>query len=260
MAFSILVCIKVVPEWSATDQPVPQGKWILEEDLAWCVNIYDQYALETALVIKDSEPDIRVDVLSVGPDRVHASIRRALAMGADHGIQLKTKTGGTLPPDAVAEAVCRFAQPRGYGIIFTGAISEDAMQGATGPMIAAAMAVPCAAAALAVRPQIDEGKAEVLCEMEGGMSERVELSLPAVVTIQSGGNPPRYPTLSNTIRSRRQEIEIVDAKMPPSLGFGSEAIGLSFPERTADCRIIDGTLEQKADRLLALFSEKGWLK
>jgi len=260
MSYSILVCIKEVPDPASGDELAIGGRWIDETDLAWGMNLYDAYALEAALAIRDRHRDVTVDVISAGPQRVHATIRRAVAMGADTGIHLAMETVERLTPDVIALAIAYYAGLEDYDLILTGVMSEDDMRGITGPMIAAALDLPCAAAAVEITPDIPAGTITATCEMEGRMAEAVRLLCPALVTVQTGGRIPRYPSLSNTLRSHRQAIRQVvppetDGRLPPV-----ETLGVAFPKRASSCRVIEGTLVEKADSLLRLFNENGWLK
>jgi electron transfer flavoprotein beta subunit len=257
MSFSILVCIKTVPDPASAGDLAITGRWIDETTLAWCMNHYDAHALEAALSIKDQYSDVTVDALSAGPERVRATIRRAMAMGADAGIHLDMDAAD---PPTIALAIAHYAKNKNYDLILTGAISEDAMHGVTGPMIAAALDLPCAAAAMRIIPDRADRSLRVTCEMEGGMTESGRLSCPALVTVQTGRQVPRYPSLSNTLRSRRQAVERLippDAAGPiPPL----ERLCVAFPRRATFCQIIEGTPVRKADQLLRLFGDNGWLK
>lgn len=260
MAFSILVCIKAVPDLSSGQKLVVDDDRIVQADIAWCMNSYDACALEAALTIKDADPRVAVDALSVGPEAVRPIIRRAMAMGADAGIHHHLETDAALSSAAVAAAIARFARGKGYDLILAGAISEDLMQGTTGPMVAAALDRPCAAAAIAIDLDRSQKTMDVSCELEGGMSEHIRLALPALLTVQTGSWQPRYPTLSNTLRSRKQPIQQAEADASKA-GTGTiRTLGLAPPPPASACRVIDGTPAEKADRLLSLFSEKGWLK
>lgn len=260
MAFSILVCIKAVPDLTSGQKLAVDGDRIVEADITRCMNSYDACALEAALAIKDADPRVAVDALSVGPEVVRPILRRAMAMGADAGIHLHLATDAALTSGAVASAIARFAGGNDYDLILAGAISEDLMQGTTGPMVAAALDRPCAAAAMSMDLDRSQNTMEVSCELEGGMSERIRLALPALVTVQTGGWQPRYPTLSNTLRSRKQPIRRVEAHGSKAATNAVRPLGLAPPPPVSACRIIAGTPTEKADWLLSLFNEKGWLK
>ena len=260
MAFSILVCIKEIPDLASGGELTLAGRWIDETAIGWCMNHYDAHALEAALTIKDAFPDVTIDAISAGPDRVRDTIRRAMAMGADAGIHLAMETPGRPCPEAVALAIADYARHKNYDLILAGAVSEDLMQGVTGPLTAAALDRPCAAAAVEIAPDMADRSLVASCEMEGGMAEIVRLRCPALVTVQTGRRTPRYPSLSNTLRSRRQPIErVVPARMADPMPR-VETRQVAFPQQTSTCRIIDGTVIEKADTLLRLFNDRGWLK
>jgi len=164
-----------------------------------------------------------------------------------------------LSPKTVARAIADFAREKEYDLILTGAVSEDLMQGITGPMIAAALDRPCAVAVIEIVPDRAGRSLDVACEMEGGVTERIRVCLPALVTVQTGGHRPRYPSLSNTLRSRRQTIQKVAPKFTGSRSTDCRISGLTVPAPSTTCEIIGGTPEEKADRLLQMFDEKGWL-
>jgi electron transfer flavoprotein beta subunit len=260
MPFSILVCIKAVPDLASAGELAIAGRWIDETAVGWCMNHYDAHALEAALAIKDTTTDVTVDALSVGPQRVRDTLRRAMAMGADAGIHLAVDTVGRLAPAATALSIARFASTKSYDLILTGVLSEDEMSGITGPMVAAALDLPCAAAAVEITPDLPGRSLIVTCEMEAGMAEIVQLPCPALVTVQTGRRIPRYPSLSNTLRSRKQAIQpVIPAKTANPTPM-VETLSVVFPQQPSTCQVIEGTLIEKADTLLRLFNSNGWLK
>ena len=259
MAFTILVCIKSVPDMTSGSTLATDGRWISEADIDWRMNPYDACALEAALAIKDHHDPVAVEVLSVGPDHVRPAIRRAMAMGADTGIHLSMTPRGYLPAETVARAIAHFVRGKGYDLILTGAVSEDLMQGITGPMIAAALDRPCAAAAVEIAPDLADRSLTVCCEMEAGMTARIRLALPALVTVQTSTRRPRYPSLSNSLRSRKQAILQVTPLAGTPGASDCPVTGLAAPQPARKCEVITGTPAEKADRLLQMFNVKGWL-
>ncbi len=257
MAFKILVCVKQVP-CPETVEPNTDG--IPGDASEWRMNHYDEYAVESALQIREKHPDVRVDALSVGPDRVRDVIRRAMAMGADRGIHIPFESG--LFPDSavIAGIVAEHANPGGYDLIITGVMSEDSMQGAVGPMIAGETGLSCAAAVIS--QSLDSGNCFVTaeCEMEAGWVETIRLKLPALLTIQTGTQAPRYPSLSNTLRARKQEIETIFPKTETQRDRVSLVSADHLLPGTSACRILEGTADEKAVTLLRILAEKDLLR
>ena len=108
-------------------------------------------------------------------------------------------------------------------LILTGVQSEDGLNMQTGIMLAEFLGLPHAS--ILTKFELLEGskKAKVSRELEGGLLEDVELELPAVITIQTGINIPRYPTLPNIMKARTKEIK--DLKLA-DLGLSLDQGGL----------------------------------
>ena len=83
---NIFVCIKQVLDTGATIQ-IQNGKFF-SPGSPFIMNPYDEFAVEEAVRIKTQLPDSDVTVLSLGPESVKETLRRALAMGADYGVHL----------------------------------------------------------------------------------------------------------------------------------------------------------------------------
>jgi len=259
-ALNILVCVKAVPAGDCHIEIDATGLWAEtgnRED--YVMNRYDEYALEEAVRIKEHFAGTTVEVLSVGPESCRAVIRRALAKGAESGIHIQDPAPGCPATETVAAAIAGFCQTRAYDLILTGVISEDLMQGLTGPLIAARLKMPCAAAV--IRQRIDPDRRTVLaaCELESGWTEDVRLTLPALLTIQSGINRPRYPSLSNMMRSRHQALTTLPFDTLAGVEHESPVTALSEPTASSGATFFEGSLEDKAAALLDLLIAKGVL-
>lgn len=256
----ILVCIKEVPAGDMQICIDDTGRWIEaggHDD--YVMNRFDEFALEEAVRIKEHIEGTTVEVLSVGPERCRAVIRRALAKGADAGVHLDNLGPDCPPTDNVAAAIAEYCRNRHYDLILTGVISEDLMQGLTGPLLAARLGIPCAAAV--IRQRIDPDRRTLLaaCELESWWTEEVRLTLPALLTIQSGINRPRYPSLSNMMRSRHQELTTLPFDTLAGVENESRGMALSEPAASSGARFFEGTAEDKAEALMDLLIEKGVL-
>jgi len=259
-ALKILVCIKDVPDGDTHIRLDTTRKWIEtgnHDD--YVMNRFDEYALEEAVRIKEHFAGTTVEVLSVGPERCRTVIRRALAKGADTGIHIQAQEPGYPVAEAVAAAVAGFCQTRTYDLILTGVISEDLMQGVTGPLVAARLKIPCAAAVIRQRIDPDKGTVLAACELESGWTEEVRLTLPALLTIQSGINRPRYPSLSNMMRSRHQALTTLPFDTLAGVEHESPVTALSEPTASSGATFFEGSLEDKAAALLDLLIAKGVL-
>jgi electron transfer flavoprotein beta subunit len=250
----ILVCVKQVPETESSIVIDASNKGI-QGDLIneWKMNRYDEAAVEEALQIKDAFPDTTIDIISVGPPRSEIAIKRAIGMGADSGIHIVTDNQGYLDPFAVASWIAAFA--RSYDLILAGVMSEDAMQGLVGPLIAENLVLPCATAVIYEQLWSEKKGVYIEREIEGGVREQLELNLPAVLTVQTGINRPRYPSLSNLLRANKTELLTVDAAKLEHPAERLEVIRLAYPRKLREGLFLKGSQQEKAEQLLQILDQ-----
>lgn len=252
----ILVCIKQVMDGDARLEVEPGGRWpVAGADPPYRISRFDEQALEEALLLKDREPATEIHVLSLGPQRAAGVIGRALAKGADHGIHL-LDDAPCATAFATAIRIAEYARGQGFDLILAGVMSEDAMQGQVGPMLAAMLSLPCAVSVVALETW--NGKVLVESELEGGIREKIAVPLPALLTIQGGSSQPRYPSLSNILKAREKSIQVLHAV--EDKGEDRERLGpLAPPPSPVKGRVLSGTSEEKATQLLAILHERSLL-
>ncbi len=246
----VLVCIKAVPDGSADYRINAAGTGYDETGLVFRVNEYDLFAMEEAVRIRERLGEVEIEAVTVGPPRVEAQLRKAMGLGADGGVVIDDSDAPATDALSVASLIAAWAQDREFDLILTGVMSEDLQRCQTGPMIAQLLGLPAATTVIAME-LLDAGN-KLACEreLEGGLRERVELSAPALVSVQSGINEPRYASLSNVLRVRKLEIPVIDAG---SLGptRRCEGAGRAYlPESGTGCEIIEGGLEETAAALI----------
>jgi electron transfer flavoprotein beta subunit len=139
-------------------------------------------------------------------------------------------------------------------------MAEDDMQCMVGPLVAAHLAMPCAVSVIHEALQPGMSAITVECEMEGGVTEQAVLALPALLTIQSGLNKPRYPSLSNMLRAKRQEIIRRKPELSSRGRPAPQPFVLRYPEKTSTCVMLNGTCGEKADQLKKILLETALLK
>jgi len=256
----ILVCIKQVPE---SENPIlidDGNAWIQSDEICdFKMNRLDEFAVEEALLIKAGFSDIKIDALSVGPERSTEVIRRSIGMGADAGIHINTESEGYHSSFEIAAWIAEYARGESYDLILTGAMSEDNMQGQVGPMIAKRLSLPWATAVIFEKISSDRKTIYVEREIEGGQRDTLELPLPAVLTIQSGINTPRYPSLSNLLRANKQGLNRIDAADPAQLAVCENLVELVYPRKTRASTVLQGTEEEKATQLIRILRERALL-
>ncbi len=255
----ILVLVKQTPDAEASIGISGDGMSLVVREYDWRMNSFDEFAVEEALRIREAVPGSSVDAVSVGPAGVAAVLRRALSMGADEGIHILYEEPAEPFPGVVASLLAAFAGGRFYDLILAGVMSEDAMHGQTGPALAERLGVPCATAVVAERISPDSKMITVERELEGGLREGLEMPLPALITVQSGINRPRYPVLSHVLRSRLQPLLSVCAGELPKPPRREMLLGIAWPVQSAKVVFLEGTAAKKAERLAEIFHERAFL-
>jgi len=255
----ILVLVKQTPDAEADIRIAGDGESLLAPENGWRMNRFDEFAVEEALRIREALPGSSVDAISVGPARVSAVLRRALAMGADKAIHILPAGDQDLFPGDTASLLASFVRDCSYNLVVAGVMSDDAMHGQTGPILAELLGIPCATAVVEERISPENGRITVERELEGGLREGLELPLPALITVQSGINRPRYPALSHVLRSRSQPVLTVPAAALPEAPRRELLLGLFWPAPSGKALFLEGTAEQKAERLAEIFSERAFL-
>jgi electron transfer flavoprotein beta subunit len=256
----ILVCVKQVPESESPISIDESAGWIQADAiLEFRMNRLDKYAVEEALLIKEDFADACIDVITVGPERCEEVVRRAIGMGADNGIHLRVASEGYQSAFETAAWLADFASGKNYELILTGAMSEDAMQGQVGPMLAARLDCSWATSVIFGKVAADRKTIHVEREIEGGHRHALELNLPAVVTIQSGINTPRWPSLSNLLRANSQKLETISVNGPAQFQPKDDLVQVTYPPKSRAGLVLSGSLGEKAAGLLKILGQRSLL-
>ncbi len=168
----------------------------------------DHCALEAALRIKDAT-GAEVIVASGQPEPDDDTLRRGLAMGADHAVYL-TGDGFEEADDAVMIRVLEktIEQLGGVDLILAGATTLDTGQGQLGPRLAEALGWAQITQAWSV--EAVDGNVQAVTQ-SGNSHVTVEADLPAVVTVATGALQPRYPDGARLINVYRGAGEMGEA-------------------------------------------------
>jgi electron transfer flavoprotein beta subunit len=166
------------------------------------MNPFDEIAVEQALRLKESGGADEVVVVSIGPSQNQETIRTGLAMGADRGIHIEASHD--IEPLAVAKLLKEVVARENPGLVFVGkqAIDDDCNQ--TGQMLAALLG--WAQGTFVSGIEISDDKATVIREVDGGL-EHLEISMPAVVTVDLRLNEPRYASLPNIMKAKKKPLD-----------------------------------------------------
>ena len=232
---NIAVCIKQTPDTETRVKIADDGKWIVEDDIQWIINPYDESAVEQALLLTE-EHGGEVTVISLGPDRIEKSIREALAMGAHKAIRLDSDR---MPTDslATARALIAVLQDGGYDLIFMGQQAIDGDNGQIPQFVAQALNLPCVTAVEEFHLEDGKGWGRRVLE---GVQEKVGFNLPAVIGVNRRLVEPRYPSFRGIMQAKKKPIDV----QPASLGDEHLVIErLSYPPEKAAGQLFENGVE-----------------
>ena len=242
------VCIKQVPAKDAPLTIAEGGTWIRETDIGFEMNEPDSYALEESLRLKEKHGG-EVVAISMGPERVKQTIKEALAKGAERGIYVADDQFYALDPLASARSLAAAIQKESFDLVLTGLQSDDHGFGQTGVLLAELLGLPHATIIMQI--DLAEGRMKLKRELEAGWFQWTEVPLPAVLTIQSGINKPRYATLKGIMAAKKKEIATVARA---SLGVQSaptqKVQRIYVPQKTKKTEFLTGTAKEVAAKLV----------
>ncbi|MGD8264369.1 MAG: electron transfer flavoprotein subunit beta/FixA family protein [Desulfobacterales bacterium] len=261
----ILVCVKRVPDTAENEIEVnSDGSDIERDDLVYSVNEWDNYAVEEAIQMVDKVGG-SVTVVSVGDEDAEEVVRREMAMGGDNGILLSDDTFQGSDGKGIATLLKAAVEKGKYDLILTGAQADDGA-GQVGGMLAAMLDVPYASVVNFIEI-LDDTKLKVGREIEGGNQELNEIDLPCVLSIQTGINEPRYVGIRGIRKVASVEIPVWGAS---DLGIAADSVGgtgaqvkrLDYfvPELGEGAEILEGSMEEVAEKLIELLKAKGGIK
>jgi electron transfer flavoprotein beta subunit len=260
----ILVCIKRVPDTAENEIEIKgDGTDIKRDDLVYSVNEWDNYAVEEAIQIRDKVGG-SVTVITVGDEESEEVLRREMAMGADNGIRLTDGAFEGSDGRGIAAVLKAAVQKGKYDLVLTGAQADDGAA-QVGGMLAAMLDWPYAS--LVNRIEMEGDALKVGREIEGGNQEMNEIALPCVLSIQTGINEPRYVGIRGIRKVASVEIPVQGAGelgvAPETVGRGAakvKRLDYFTPQLGAGAEILEGSMDEKIDKLVELLKAKGGLK
>lgn len=257
---NIVVCIKKVPDTSDASAAIAigeSGKDIIKNRLVYKLNSWDEYALEEAIQLKEKSGG-RVVVITAGPDEWNDILRRALAMGADEVIRVDEDLHAT-DSFTAAKILATLISRLQYDLILFGAQSEDFGDGQLGVMVAEMLGIPHAS--LVVKFDLQEKEARIRRELEGGTLEQYRIRLPALLTVQSGINQPRYISVLGIKKAMARRLKLISLS---ELNLSHDTLApkvslkkLSVPAKGKNAEIITGSAEETAEGLAKILKNAG---
>ncbi|MEM4097911.1 MAG: electron transfer flavoprotein subunit beta/FixA family protein [Candidatus Micrarchaeaceae archaeon] len=252
---NILVCVKQVPDIESRFKVDTLNKWYDQNDLIYTINEYDNYAAEEAVRLKEKIKGSTLTVLSIGPERVKDVIMKVMAMGADKGIHILNENEYKLDSYQKANIIAEYIKRNNFDIIFTGLQSQDKSSTQVGPMIAEILEINCVTAVTSLEFS-DNSKFIVKRELEGGLKAKIKVSIPVVLTCQSGLNIPRYVSLLNIRKAKTKEFLTFKTEDFLEEKRLIDTTNVFKPEKISNGVVLEGKSDEIADKLISILKEK----
>ena len=245
-----VVCIKQVLQLGDEVEFTDDGLDVDPDYLDPALNEWDSFATEEALQLRERLGG-EVVLVTCGSKQSEAALRRCLAMGADRAIRIE---GVDRDPFSVARALADVVRAESADLVLCGVQSSDAVQAATGTALAELLDLPRAAVVTKVDYDAGARTAVVDRELEGGLVDRVEVDTPAVLTIQTGINEPRYANLRAIKQAEQVEIDVRSAAGGSTPAYRVRR--MFVPERGEGAEMIDGSPAEIAARIASIVKER----
>ena len=253
-----VVCVKRVPLTHEVDLEIDDSRRSVRQDaLSYVINEWDSYAVEAAVQLKE-EMGGTVTAITVGSEDDEEVLTRCLAMGADSAIRIDA---GERTPDSyvISRILAEVIRDLEHDLVLTGVQAEDDGQALVGIMVAAHLGLAHAAVVRGV--QFEGSEATVRIELDGGAEEVSKIRLPALLTIQTGINEPRYVSIMGIRKAARKELKVVSldelALSEEDLAERTMVQELFPPPELEGAEILEGDPAAVADEILRIVKEKG---
>ena len=241
----IAVLVKQVPGSESPLNVDSSEKGLDESQVTYITNESDNYAIEEALQICDKLEEGEVVIISMGPQRVQKAIREALAKGGHRAIHINTNSSASSDPLVTASALASIMKDEKFDLIFSGLQSDDLGFGQTGIILGEMLEM--STATLAMSTEVAEGKIRVKRELESGYFQWITMTLPASISVQSGCNTPRYPSLKGIMGAKKKEITEVQFE---EIDTFQSVKRLYSPSNSKETVMIEGSTENIVEKLV----------
>ncbi|MCQ6273468.1 electron transfer flavoprotein subunit beta/FixA family protein [Bacillus sp. V3B] len=237
-----------------TEEKISLSGGVINEDGAeFIINPYDEYAIEEAIQVRDTQGG-EVTVISVGNEETETQLRTALAIGADKAVLINTEDEVENSDQlTTAKIIAQYLKDKNVSLILAGNVAIDGGSGQVGPRVAELLGINYVTTI--TKLELDGNKVTVVRDVEGD-SEVIETSLPLLVTAQQGLNEPRYPSLPGIMKAKRkpfEELGLGDLDLDENeVEAKTKTIERYLPPKKEAGRILEGELDIQVKELVKL--------
>lgn len=250
----IVVPIKQIGQLSDDFQFTEDGLAIMPQFFEYLLNEWDDTAIEQALLFTEQLGGGEVVVVTIGPPEAEESLRKALGKGAHRGVRIWDESLSDADPITIARVLAGFCVLEEPDLVITGAQSGDLAHGSTGTALARLLDLP--SAALLIKAEWDGGpEMQVVRELEGGAGHRVSLPVPALITMQTGANSPRYATMRMIKQAKAKPVSNVGLGPEDARQRAAVVRQLRVPEATR-AEMFEGSADDMARKVISIIQQK----
>lgn len=211
----IIVCVKQVVHIYLQSGFDPETEDIVIDGFVYILNPYDEIAVEEAIRQKEEAGEGEVTVITIGPSRAEDALRWCLAMGVDKAVHVLNSREESPDPWTRASILADLIKSMEYDVLLFGKKAIDDEMGQVGTFVADLLGLPVVTAVTEIEVT-DGGKAKVQRALERGNREEVTCPVPAVFTVDTKLNRPRYPTFPARKAARKKPIQQIDMQSFPA--------------------------------------------
>ncbi|MGM8366358.1 electron transfer flavoprotein subunit beta/FixA family protein [Virgibacillus sp. W0181] len=230
----------------------------IEDDGAeFIINPYDEYAVEEAITQRDAH-DGEVTVVTVGGEDSEKQLRTALAMGVDKAVLINTEDdledGDAFTTAQILEA---YFEDKEADLILAGNVAIDEASGQVGPRLATQLNIPCVTTIVDLH--IEDRTVYIDKDVEGDI-EKIETTLPVLVTCQQGLNEPRYPSLPGIMKAKKkplEELELDDLDLDEDeIEPKTKTTEIFLPPEKEAGKVLEGDVAAQVQQLVSLLKNE----
>lgn len=220
MSLRIVVTVKYVPD-ATGDRHFADDLTVDRDDVDGLLSELDEYAVEQALQISEnSDDDVEVTVLTVGPEDAKDALRKALSMGADKAVHVEDEDLHGTDAIGTSLVLAKAIEKAGYDLVISGMASTDGTMGVVPSLLAERLGVP--QVTLLSEVSVEDGVVKGRRDGDSA-TEQLEASSPAVVSVTDQSGEARYPSFKGIMAAKKKPVAAWDLS---DLDIEAEDVGL----------------------------------
>jgi len=236
----ILVCISNVPDTTTKITFTDNNTQFNTNGVQFILNPYDEIALSRAIELTEGGKGT-ITVINVGETSTEATIRKALAIGADDAVRINAK-----PHDAwfVAYQIAEYIKQNPFDLILTGRESIDYNGSKVAAMVGELLDLP--SVSIIKKLDVDGNSGTVEREIEGG-KEVLAIPFPFVAGAAEGVAEPKIPNMRGIMSARTKPLKVVE---PAEVKTNLEVLSYETPAPRSQVKLVPADDSGKLIELL----------